>query len=70
MKIAIHASQHEKPGQLLNRIREMFAADGWDIFVADPPTPDAIREPPRDRGVASPGLKEGRRTCRIRREER
>jgi hypothetical protein len=44
MKIEIHAAQHEKPGQVLNRIRELFAAEGWDIFIADPPTPEVIRE--------------------------
>ncbi len=47
MKIEIHAAQHEKPGQVLNRIRDLFAADGWEIFVADPPSPDAIREAAR-----------------------
>lgn len=44
MKIEIHASQHEKPGQVLNRIRELFAADGWDIFIADPPSEESIRK--------------------------
>jgi hypothetical protein len=44
MEIAIHAVQHEKPGRILNIVREKLAGDGWDILVADPPTPDAVRE--------------------------
>jgi hypothetical protein len=44
MKIEIHAAQHEKPGLVLSRIRDLFAADGWTIFIADPPTEAAIRE--------------------------